>query len=90
MPDIPSSRWQPFVAARILSTTRNLWYRLIIVKLLDRTTLSRITPATVPSPLCHYCNQTETAAHLLFECPHKADIWNAVDSIHLVTPTYHP
>ncbi|KAI9475483.1 MAG: hypothetical protein EXX96DRAFT_573512, partial [Benjaminiella poitrasii] len=87
MPDIISSLWRPFLAARMLSTTQNLWYCLIVAKLLDRATLSRIIPAMVPSPLCHYCNLTETAAHLLFECSHKADVWNAVDSTYLAIPT---
>ncbi|KAI9478202.1 MAG: hypothetical protein EXX96DRAFT_569962 [Benjaminiella poitrasii] len=87
MLDIPFSRWRPFLAARMLTTTRNLWYHLIVAKLLDRATLSRIIPATVPSPLCHYCNQTKTVAHLLFECPRKAGVWNVVDSTYLVTST---
>ncbi|KAI9469031.1 MAG: hypothetical protein EXX96DRAFT_629511, partial [Benjaminiella poitrasii] len=62
-------------------------YRTDCTKLSDRTTLSCIIPATVPSPLGHYCNQTEAAAHLLFKCPHKADVWNVVDFTYLVTST---
>lgn len=73
-PNIHASGWVQFIQNPMHPPARNLWYRLLQQKLSNKSTLAMI-PGIVDSDRCFFCNQIETAEHLLFSCPHKKDIW---------------
>ncbi|KAL9555039.1 hypothetical protein MBANPS3_002549 [Mucor bainieri] len=67
---------------------RNLWYRLLHRKLSNKAELVKIPRiAVVETDRCDFCNQVETAEHMLISCPHKKDIWRPMLSMYLSNST---
>ncbi|CEP09960.1 hypothetical protein, partial, partial [Parasitella parasitica] len=81
-PRIGVANWKSFLRTPTAPPARTLWYRLLQQKLSNKSSLAMI-PGIVDSDRCVFCNQVETAEHLLISCPHKQDIWRPMLHMYL-------
>jgi hypothetical protein len=73
---IPCSNWQFFWSLSLTLVQRNVIYRFLTKNIPTKRLLHhfRITD----SPLCPICNQEKNSAYLLFLCPSKVSVWQAI------------
>jgi endonuclease/exonuclease/phosphatase family metal-dependent hydrolase len=75
-PHLVSSAWSRFWHLPLVSTCRNVWYRLLHRMLPYRSLLHRISPSYFVSASCPICLESEdTFDHFLFACPMKLEVW---------------
>lgn len=70
---IPASHFKAFLRSPMLSTSRNLWYRILHDKVAAKANVAHILQ--LPEDRCHFCGLQESAMHLLITCPANSDIW---------------
>ena len=76
---IPTLHWQWFWSLNLVVSQRNVAYRYITGRIATLFYLNSILPAVFSSPHCSLCPLViESADHLLFECPAKQTVWQAI------------
>lgn len=71
--DLTPKRFKSFLRSNMLSSSRNLWFRLVHGKVSAKANTAHILK--LPDDLCIFCGLQETARHLLFTCPAHSELW---------------
>ena len=82
---ISNKKWLSFVNTTMHYSPKNLWYRLLHNKMSNKQYMHQ-NYDWVEDNKYQFCNSVETEKHLLFSCPHKQDVWEAIFKQHFGPP----